>query len=89
MVEEIKTLFDKLKSLLKTDRAHRNTDKNTQKVIRFKDKLTKTMRFWSQDVLDKLVDAEDKQFLINTMNDRKVSMCLVDLKCSLKEKKVS
>ena len=45
------------------------------------------MRFWPQDVLDKLVDAEDKQFLISMMTDRTASIGSVDLKHSLVEEK--
>ena len=46
------------------------------------------MRFWPRYVLDKLVDAEDKQFLISMMTDRKVSMGSVDIKRSLVEKSI-
>ena len=46
------------------------------------------MRFWPRDVLDKLVDAEDKQFLISMMTDRTASIGSVNLKRSLVEKKL-
>ena len=88
MAEEIIKLFEELKSLLKIDHAHRNTVKNTQKIIGFKNKLTKTMMFWPRDVLEKLVDAEDKQFLISMMTDRTASIGSVDLKHSLVEEKL-
>ena len=88
MAEEIIKLFEELKSLVKIDHAHGNTVKNTQKIIGFKNKLTKTMRFWPRDVLDKLVDAEDKQFLISMMTCRTASIGSVDLKRSLVEEKL-
>ena len=64
MAEEIMRFFDELKHLLKIDHPNRKIEKNTQKIIGFKDKLTKIIKFWPRDVLGKLVDAEDKQFLI-------------------------
>ena len=88
MAEEIIKLMEELKSLLKIDHVHRNTVKNTQKIIEFKNKLTKTMRFWPRYVLDKLVDAEDKHFLINMMADRTASIGSVELKRSLVEEKL-
>ena len=87
MAEEVLKVFDEMKSLLKIDHAHRQDKTNVEKFSSFKDKLNRTMKFWPRNVLEKITNEEDKEFLVSMMTDRKATMGSVDSVLHSTEKK--
>ena len=60
-----------------------------KKICSFKEELLTTMKFWPRNVLDRISNEEDRQFLISMMGDRKACMGEVDNIPSSTEKKVA
>ena len=82
-----------MKELLKIDVAVRNNDKKNinkqqQRIVVFKEKLEKTMKFWPRDAFDRIPIEEDRQFLTSMMGNRGATMVGADELLHSTEQKV-
>ena len=87
-MEEVLKFHTEMKNILKIDHQHRDTAKNKEKIEDFKEKLSKTMKFWPGKALEKMTNEEDRKFLESMMTDRVATMGSVDAVLSLTEKKI-
>ena len=91
MAAAIIKLFMEMKELQKINVAERKKDKNSkqqQRIVVFKEKLEKTMKFWPRDALDRIPIEEDRQFLISMMGHRGAAMAGTDELLHSTEQKV-
>ena len=82
-----------MKELLKIDVAVRNNNKKNinkqqQRIVVFKEKLEKTMKFWPRDAFDRIPIEEDRQFLTSMMGNRGATMVGADELLHSTEQKV-
>ena len=82
---EIKKLWE-LKFINETTKAKR--EGSSEKMIGFKEKLDRTMTFWSRDAIDRIQNEEDKLFLQSMMGDRTATLGPVDNMLATTKKKV-
>ena len=72
MGQEIKKLWEELKSINKTTKAKR--EGGSEKINGFKEKLDRTMTFWPRDAFERIQNEEDKLFLQSMMCDRTATL---------------
>ena len=61
---------------------------DSERINQFKEELDKTFKLWPRDVMERIENEEDRNFLSSMMTDRKWSMDTVDKKLSITEEKV-
>ena len=86
MGQEIKKLWEELKSINKTTKAKR--EGGSEKINGFKEKLDRTMTFWPRDAFERIQNEEDKLFLQSMMGDRTATLGPVNNVLANKENKV-
>lgn len=89
MAEEIEKLYHKMRSLMKIREVKRDMPKEKARILEFKDKLEKTMKFWPRNAMERITLEEDRQFLLSMINDREASMGTVDGVLSKSERKIT
>ena len=83
MGQEIKKLWDELKSINKTIKAKR--EGGSEKINGFKEKVDRTMKFWPRDAIERIQNEEDNQSM---MGHRTATLGPVDNVLANTEKKV-
>ena len=77
-----------MQDIMKIPRSRRNEGNPRARITQFKESLTKTMKSWPRDALDRMVNEEDKGFLRSMMSSRTATMAGVDKSLVVTERNV-
>ena len=89
MCEKIEAHHKEMHDLMRIPKEERETGKGKryERINKFKEDLNKTFVFWPRNVLEKISIEEDREFLINMMGPRTVTVGREDKKFAMTQEK--